>query len=133
MYIKTVRVVDGDSFVAEAEPFPDVTFHEDIRILDIDAPEVRGKCQQEKDMAAAATKKLTELLTQFGGDAVKISDISRDKYGRVLAHVRVGGQDVGQELIRLGLAVPYRGQGQKHDWCAGRPAIDPIPDPHPDR
>ena len=41
-----------------------------------------------------------------------------DKYGsRIDAQVISNGINVGEEMIKRGLAVPYTGSGQKQNWC----------------
>jgi endonuclease YncB( thermonuclease family) len=42
-------------------------------------------------------------------------DRNRDVYGRLLRNVRVNGRDVGEALVRDGLARWYR--GGRRPWC----------------
>jgi endonuclease YncB( thermonuclease family) len=91
---------------------------ERIRLVGIDAPEVKGspRCsaKQRKRLAGSknppwcdfakgdqARRKLSAFLS-WGG--VVIYRQGKDRYGRTLARVSVGGQDAGQFLIGLGLA-----------------------------
>ena len=46
-----------------------------------------------------------------------LHDMDRGKYFRILAHVRVNGEDLAGHLLQLGLAVPYTGGKKTHDWC----------------
>ncbi|HYD46272.1 MAG TPA: hypothetical protein VEA79_13485, partial [Phenylobacterium sp.] len=48
-----VRVIDGDTFVHDGVR---------IRIADIDAPEVHGRCPEERALAARATDRTRQLL-----------------------------------------------------------------------
>lgn len=93
-------VVDGDTFWWNGEK---------IRIADIDAPELHGRCQAERTRAIAARDRLVELL---GRGPVIITRTGTDRYRRTLA--RVG--TIGPQLIREGLAVRWP---NRMDWCVG--------------
>jgi hypothetical protein len=41
----------------------------------------------------------------------------RDRFGRLLALLKVNSQNVGRVLITESLAVRYKGSGPKMDWC----------------
>jgi len=66
-------------------------------------------------MALEATK-VVERLTKDAKIILLHTD--RDAHFRVDAVVLADGVNVGQELIRLGLAVPYDGKKKRsQDWC----------------
>ena len=88
----------------------------DVRIAGIDTPEIRGRCLQEKALAISARELVNEALAHAG--QIVLEDLGRDKYFRVLARVMADGQDLGAELLRLGLAVPYNGGIKTKDWCS---------------
>lgn len=46
-----VSVYDGDTFTVEARPWPGMTLRTSVRVRGVDTPEIRGKCQAEKDLA----------------------------------------------------------------------------------
>jgi micrococcal nuclease len=97
-------VIDGDTFMWGKET---------IRIENIDAPEIDGKCAYERRLAQDAKRELGRLL--FSGQ-VELHRIPRiDRYGRALAKVSVNGQDVGQALIAKQVARPWR--GKREPWC----------------
>jgi endonuclease YncB( thermonuclease family) len=89
--------------------------HITVRLSGIDTPEIQGMCKEEKDLAKKAQALTQRLMVQ----AVKIelAEPRRDKYFRILAKVMADGQEVAQELVKAGFAVPYDG-GKKKDWCA---------------
>lgn len=91
-------VVDGDTVWIEREK---------IRLLDIDAPEMEGRCPAERALAVRSRDRLIVLLR---GREVTIAREGRDKYGRTLA--RLG--NVGEQLVREGLA---RRWGDRRGWC----------------
>ena len=74
-------------------------------------------CEQERSRADRATRRLQKLLNSR---EVTIKRYGKDKYKRTLAIVRVGGVDVGEILIREGLAYRYQGGTRDHfNWCGG--------------
>jgi len=109
-------VIDGDTIEVKLMVWLDQEVVTRVRIDGIDTPEMRGKCQREKDMAEQARQLTEQLLSQ---PEVALHDIQHDKYGgRVRARVITrSGQDVGQNLIDAGLARPYRGAARQ-PWCS---------------
>lgn len=86
-----VSVVDGDTLhVRRADGSP-LT----VRLAEIDAPEAKQPC------GPWATALLRSLVS---GGHVDVSAGVRDSYGRRVAHVTVGGRDVGLVLLRSGAA-----------------------------
>lgn len=107
------RVYDGDTFFIEAHPWPKFYVKTSVRIRGMDAPEIRGKCQNEKNMA----KKSRDVLEEMLQDGAILFDIGEDKYGRTLARVEdARGRNVAAFLIEEGLARKYDG-GKREGWC----------------
>ena len=106
--VQVARVIDGDTF--------ELVGGERVRILNIDTAEMppRSQCGAERDLALAAKARLSEVVRQ-GEIALVREGRDRDRYDRQLRRVRVDGQDVGDLLIREGLAQPW--QGHKANWC----------------
>ena len=107
-------VTDGDTFRARVEIWPGIETVTAVRLRGIDTPELRGKCQAEKDKAIAARERLRALLA---AGPVQLFHVEPDKYsGRVDATVTVNGRELGQVLVSEGLARPYTG-GTRQGWC----------------
>ena len=107
-------VTDGDTFRARVEIWPGIETVTAVRLRGIDTPELRGKCQAEKDKAIAARERLRTLLA---AGPVQLSQVEPDKFaGRVDATVTVNGRELGQVLVLEGLARPYAG-GTRQGWC----------------
>ncbi len=88
-------VVDGDTLWFKGEK---------IRMMGYDTPEpTTGICggDTEKRLAARASKRLIQLLNN---NAFTIERDGKDRYGRTLAVISVGGRNVGDILIAEGLA-----------------------------
>jgi endonuclease YncB( thermonuclease family) len=110
-----LRVVDGDTFVARAEIWPDLEVTVAVRVAEIDAPELVASCPRERELAIAARDLLARELLPHR--SVLLTRIVHDKYaGRVVAKVWLpDGRAAGVPLIEAGLAVAH---GQPRDWCA---------------
>ena len=104
-------VIDGDTFKLGQRR---------IRIIGIDAPEIRGRCPREIELAEASTAHLQALLNQGPFEMVGRLDDMKDRHGRDLRSVRRkapggGYQSIAEEMRRSGLANRY--VGVKLDWC----------------
>lgn len=110
-----VRVVDGDTLIVRAHIWIGQEVETNVRLAGVDAPEMHGRCDEEKTRARDA-RNFTERITSAG--AVLLTDIRPDKYGgRVDAKVHTAeGADVAAALIRAGLARAYDG-GERGGWC----------------
>ncbi len=112
---QVLRVLDGDTFVAEALVWPGHSVRVAVRIRGIDAPEMRSRCAAEKAAAREARAALAGLLGDVGQHAPVIfraADIAH----RHAAVADAEGRAVGPALLRLGLARPYDG-GRRDAFC----------------
>jgi endonuclease YncB( thermonuclease family) len=114
---EVIAVVDGDTLDVRVHVWLGQQVETRVRILGIDAPELRARCPEERQRAGAARD---WLLREVAKRDVVLRDVRYDKYGgRVLAHVETeGGADLGRELLARHLARPYQG-GRRDGWCAG--------------
>jgi len=92
---RTVHVTDGDTIVILSEG----NVQHKIRLQGIDAPE-RGQ--------AYGTKSKDHLSERVAGRFVVVEYDKKDRYGRVIGKVLVGGEDVCLEQIIAGLAWHYK-------------------------
>lgn len=106
----SVRVIDGDTVAIGSER---------VRLSNLDSPEMpgRAKCPYEGRQAVAARERLSQVIHAPGAVITlhRDSKRSRDRYGRTLARLAVGGVDVADGLIAEGLARPWKGRSS--DWC----------------
>lgn len=111
------EVVDGDTLKVRARVWIGQEILVAVRLRGIDAPEMRARCDTEREMAEAARDGLSRLI---GGEAVILTSVDGGKYfGRVVADIATAqGQDAASELLRKGLVRPYAG-GRREGWCAG--------------
>ncbi len=112
-----VRTIDGDTFEARVDVWPRQAVVVSVRIIGIDAPELRGRCEDERMAALRARVALDEALTAAG--TVYLVNVQEDAYaGRVDADVYdPNGASLAARMLAAGLAVPM-GTRRTKDWCA---------------
>ena len=92
------RVTDGDTLV--------LADGRHLRLVGVDAMELSHDGAADQPYAAQARDRLRQLIQAHGGKLRLGPGVeSYDEHGRTLAYVFAGGQDLGLELIREGLAV----------------------------
>jgi micrococcal nuclease len=113
--LEVTSIYDGDTFRGNIEGFPAVIGESmSIRINGIDTPELRGKCDKEKQLARLAKQFTVERLR--AAKSIVLKNIKRGKYFRLIADVYVDGVNLGEQLIKHGHAVKYKGK-TKQAWC----------------
>lgn len=99
-----VEVYDGDTVTANIDlGFNTWRMGERLRLYGVDTPEVRGA---EREQGLVARDALRERIL---GQEVTICTIqdSTGKYGRYLAVIWLGDEDINQWLLNEGYAEPY--------------------------
>ncbi|SDF83921.1 thermonuclease family protein [Thalassobaculum litoreum] len=114
--LRSPAAYDADTLYVLVPSLPESLQRMSIRVMGIDAPEIRGKCEREKVHARAARDFVLSALK--GEEVVTVDVIGWDKYGgRIDAHVALpDGRDLGTVLVRAGLARVYDG-GARRGWC----------------
>jgi endonuclease YncB( thermonuclease family) len=100
-----IIVRDGDSLAIDGK---------DFRLSGIDAPELHQSCQDAGGApwrcGEEARKALRALVAR---GELACSPSARDRFGRVVATCRVKGvSDIGEAMVRDGLAVHFGGRGE---------------------
>ena len=112
---KVISVYDGDTFRVNIDSLPPIVGKNiPIRVNGVDTPEIRGKCQYEKNLALKARDFVRAKLSN--AKEIKLTNLQRGKYFRVVANVVVDGVSLEQELLDNELAYKYSG-GKKLSWC----------------
>ena len=112
---KVISVYDGDTFRVNIDSLPPIVGKNiRIRVNGVDTPEIRGKCQYEKDLALKARDFVRAKLAN--AKEIKLTNLQRGKYFRVVANVLVDGVSLEKELLDNNLAYEYSG-GKKLSWC----------------
>jgi endonuclease YncB( thermonuclease family) len=113
-----ISIIDGDTLLVAAKPWPQQTMSVSVRIRGVDAPEMKSKCPELRARAVAAKEALASMLVATNGK-LTLSSISGDKYfGRVVADVIVDdGRDAAAELLAAGMVRPYDGGKKPREIC----------------
>ncbi|MCC7015894.1 MAG: thermonuclease family protein [Rhodospirillales bacterium] len=113
-----LEVIDGDTIMVRARIWLGQDVETRVRLSGADAPESKGRCEEERRLARAARDFVRDRVAS---GRVSLRDIRYDKYGRrVLARVITPeGEDLAESLIRHGLARPYGG-GARAGWCSDK-------------
>jgi micrococcal nuclease len=94
------RALDGDTFVRQATHY---------RIASIDAPELPGHCRVGRACAPGNPYAAKQGLQWFLDRGIRCKELGPDYYRRTLVQcVTKSDADLGDEMINLGYAVPYR-------------------------
>lgn len=113
---RIVSVYDGDTIKVDIDSWPEVVGKGiSVRVRGVDTPEIRGKCDSEKALAIRARDYVRNLLT--GESVVKLRNVERGKYFRLVADVYSGDLLISQQLITRGYGRPYDGQSSRGTWC----------------
>jgi endonuclease YncB( thermonuclease family) len=129
-----IEVVDGDTIRAGGRTF---------RLVGFDTPEMgsRAKCESERTLGAAASRRLRELVAGGGLDLEPVACACRPgtegtpacNHGRACGTLKARGRDVGAILISEGLARPFvcgsTSCPAQQGWCeaAAAPAPPAVP------
>lgn len=109
-------IYDADTFRVNIHSWPRIIGERiPIRVNGIDAPEMRGKCQKETELARKAKKVTVAMLRN--GKEIELRNLKRGKYFRIVADVYIDGKSLSEVLISQGLAYEYYG-GKKKSWCS---------------
>ena len=107
-------VIDGDTFRIRHEGAPQ---GEAVRARHFNTAEKGdlAECQEEAAIARQGAVLARRLLPK--GSVVRLSDLGRDRYGRLLATITLAdGRDLAALMTGAGVAVPYEG-GRRQSWC----------------
>jgi len=105
---EVIKVYDGDTITVAAQlPYPESPYYRfSVRLKGIDAPEMKGRSEEERAAAHRAQKALEDLILH---KQVRLENRSQEKYGRLLADVYFGEIHINQWLLDNGYAKAYDG------------------------
>jgi endonuclease YncB( thermonuclease family) len=92
------RVVDGDTLVMDGQR---------IRLVGIDAPELRQLCQRDGQTWPCGRASKDHLETLIGDGKASCSADGSDRYGRLLAVCLAGEVDLNAAMVGNGYAVAF--------------------------
>lgn len=110
-YPKFIQAYDGDTLTLEIDGRRD-----HLRLAGVDSPEIKGKCQAERDLALRA-RDFTRTWAMRSDLTLTTGKREREKYGRLLGELtNEHGEFLSEKLIEAGLAVRWTGKRFQH-WC----------------
>ena len=112
---KVISVYDADTFRVNIDDWPTIIGSNiPVRVRGVDAPEIRGKCEKEKEKAKQARNFTVSQLEK--GRVIELLNIQRGKYFRLIADVYIDGKSLSAELQKNNLVRIYHG-GTRASWC----------------
>lgn len=105
-------VYDGDTIFVNISNWPDIVGDKiGIRVRGIDCPELHDSRKDQRNEAAKAKEFVVQKIKN--ADSIKIKNLSRDKYFRILADFYIDDQNLSSLLLEKKLAKPYNGGTKK--------------------
>jgi len=109
--IKSGRVIkcyDADTItIASKLPYDASPLYRlSVRLNGIDAPEIKGKSAEEKEVAKEARDFVSNLVLN---KVIRLENVESEKYGRILADVYLGDVHLNELLLKERYAVKYDG------------------------
>ena len=116
-YGYVIKVYDGDTITVAAYPFKNsIPYRFSLRLNGIDTPELRTKCEKEKELGYLVKEKLeNKILNKI----IYIRDVSTEKYGRLLCNIFENIDDkksINQWIIDNKMGTVYNGEKKNTDW-----------------
>ena len=105
---KINRVIDGDTVDLDIDLGFGLTISQRVRLLHIDAAEIRTKDLEEKERGLEAKDWLEKELSREGEWVINTT--KDDKYGRILGELYLVGDPVtvNEKMINEGIAEVYQ-------------------------
>jgi endonuclease YncB( thermonuclease family) len=102
----TVRVIDADTIDVGGTR---------VRLYGIDAPEMGQPCSADGRTWDCGAWARDAVSNRFEGSYARCDAQDVDRYGRIVAQCLVDGQDIGQMIVRSGLAWAFRRFSESYD------------------
>ena len=100
---RVIRVYDGDTVLIASGGHRRL-----VRLLGIDAPETsKSKGEPGQPFSARARRHLADRVLKR---CVELDGYGSDRYGRLLAVIRLEGENINLEMVQRGLAEHYGGR-----------------------
>lgn len=109
---RVIKVYDGDTItIASKLPYNNSPLYRlSVRLHGIDAPEIKGNTEDEKNAARIVRDALASLILN---KYVTLKNIQNEKYGRILAEVFIDDICVNEWLLKEKYAIKYDGKTKK--------------------
>jgi len=99
-----IRIIDGDTIEVMIDMGFGIKYTSKLRFLDFDAPETyRPSCQEEKEAGRHAKMYLYDRLSKLESVTLRTYKDKKGKYGRILARIFIGDEDIIETMKTLGM------------------------------
>ena len=116
---KVAYVYDGDTFYIHQTQIPKSTIRRlrlkvnnkgnvGVRLANVDTPEIKGGSNKDRELAQKAKMFTRELVES--SSHIKLKNMKRDYYGRLLAEVYINNKNLSKLLLKNNLAKPITKQ-----------------------
>jgi endonuclease YncB( thermonuclease family) len=106
-------VYDGDTIRCIFRADNGALVRHSIRLVRIDAPEIRTRNPREK----AAARHVRDILEKMvAGKLVEAHFVKMEQWGRMLCDVTLDGRSISDELLARRLVKPYSGKHAREEW-----------------
>ena len=96
------------------KPYDGDTLKLNLRLAHIDTPEMKGKCEYEKELAVLARDYVWRFLKENKNIQIKVIKVGY--FGRPIVEIRSGERYLNFELVTRGYARVYK--GKRLGWCS---------------
>jgi endonuclease YncB( thermonuclease family) len=108
---RVIKCYDADTItIASKLPYKESPLYRlSVRLTGIDAPEIKGKSEEEKEIAKQARDFVSNLILN---KYVRLENVESEKYGRILANMysdEARTNCLNTELVSSGFAKAYFG------------------------
>jgi len=105
---RVIKCYDADTItIASKLPYKESPLYRlSVRLSVIDAPEIKGKSEEEKEVGKQGRDFVSNLILN---KYVRLENVESEKYGRILADVYIGDVHLNEMLIKERYAVKYGG------------------------
>lgn len=111
-----IKNYDGDTITVDIPGYPDIIGKDiPVRVQGIDAPEIKGICDEEVLKSVEAKRFVNEQLTV--ASKIDIVNVGRDKYFRINGDIIYDGKSLKMQMLSRGYAIPYDGGEKTNPWC----------------
>ncbi len=124
--VKFVKNYDADTITVDIPGVhPLIGDNISVRVMGIDAPEIKGHLPCEKEASRNAKRLVENILSN--AKRIDLVNVEKDKYFRILADVKVDGKNLKDYLLKNQLAYAYYGgTKEKRNWCTRGVASKPT-------
>lgn len=124
--VKFVKNYDADTITVDIPGVhPLIGDNISVRVMGIDAPEIKGHLPCEKEASRNAKRLVENILSN--AKRIDLVNVEKDKYFRILADVKVDGRSLKDILLKNELAYAYYGgKKEKRNWCTRGVASKPT-------